>query len=60
MTLDKEPKSEHRTTTFQISNHLYTQMKTMCLLTRQSMGEFIRLAIADRVKKIKEQPVKEK
>jgi len=49
---------EFRTTTFQISNSLYVKLKTMCLLTNISMGEFIRLAIADKIKKIKEQEVK--
>lgn len=43
----------HRTTTFQISHHLHTQMKMMCTLTQKSMGEFIRIAIIDKIKEIK-------
>lgn len=43
----------HRTTTFQLSHHLHTQLKMMCTLTKKSMGEFIRLAIIDKIKEIK-------
>lgn len=46
-------KTVHRTTTFQISKHLHTQLKMMCTLTHKSMGEFIRLAIADKINQIK-------
>ncbi len=53
-------KKVHTTTTFQLSHGLHTQMKMMCTLTRKSMGEFIRLAIIDKIKQIKDQPVKEK
>lgn len=43
----------HRTTTFQISQNLHTQLKMMCTLTQKSMGEFIRLAIIDKIKDLK-------
>ncbi len=43
----------HRTTTFQISHALHVQLKMMCTLTQKSMGEFIRLAIIDKIKDVK-------
>jgi hypothetical protein len=43
----------HRTTTFQISHALHVQLKMMCTLTEKSMGEFIRLAIVDKIKDVK-------
>lgn len=46
-------RGHHRTTTFQISHHLYTQLKTYCMLTERSMGEFIRIAILDKIKELK-------
>lgn len=49
-------KGHHKTTTFQISHHLHTQLKTMCLLTEKSMGEFIRLAIIDKINQIRTHP----
>lgn len=49
--------NSHRTTTFQLSHHLHTQLKLMCVLTKKSMGEFIRHAILDKIKELK---VKEK
>lgn len=45
----------HTTTTFQLSKHLHTQLKMICLLTHKSMGAFIRLAIIDKIKNVKEQ-----
>lgn len=53
-------KSHHKTTTFQISHHLHTQLKTMCLLTEKSMGEFIRLAIIDKINELRTHPPMEK
>lgn len=53
-----EEKKSHTTTTFQISHTLHTQMKMMCILTKRSMGEFIRIAIVDKIKQTKEQQVK--
>ena len=50
-------KKSHTTTTFQLSNVLRTQMKIMCAITEKSMGEFIRIAIMDKIKQIKEQKV---
>ena len=47
----------HRITTFQISNHLHAQLKTMCILTGKSMGEFIRLSLIEKIKSLQE-PVK--
>lgn len=46
-------KNAHRTTTFQISQHLHTQLRLMCTLTNKSMGEFIRLAIIDKINQVK-------
>ena len=43
----------HTTTTFQISKHLHTKVKMACLLTHVSMGEFIRLALIDKLKQLK-------
>jgi hypothetical protein len=47
-----------RTTTFQITRTLHTQLRTMCMLTDKSMGEFIRIAIRDKIIEIKKQQVK--
>lgn len=44
---------KHTTTTFQLSHHLHTELKMMCLLTKKSMGNFIRIAIADKIKQLK-------
>ncbi len=44
----------HKTTTFLISHALHAQVKMMCLLTKKSMGAFIRAAISDKVKELKE------
>jgi len=51
-------KKVHRTTTFQISHALHAQLKTMCLLTNKSMGNFIRLAIIDKINQVKGQSLK--
>ena len=53
----QERDRKHLITTFQISTHLHDQLKMMCLLTHKSMGEFIRLAIADKIHHIKSQKV---
>lgn len=50
----KEP-SAHRTTTLQMSHNLHAQLREMCMLTKKSMGEFIRSAIVDKIKQIKAQ-----
>lgn len=42
------------TTTFQISHKLHDQLKLYCVLTHKSMGEFIRIAIGDKIKQLKE------
>ena len=42
-------KSAHVTTTFQINATLHEKLKLICLLTKKSMGEFIRLAIIDKI-----------
>lgn len=55
---EEEKKNAHRTTTFQLSNHLHTQLKMMCTLTQKSMGEFIRLALVDKINQVKGQKVK--
>ncbi len=46
-------KGAHVTTTFQLSAPLHQQLKMMCLLTKRSMGEFIRLAIIDKINQVK-------
>lgn len=51
-------KSTHRTTTFQLSNHLHTQLSLMCTLTKKSMGEFIRIALIDKINELKNKEVK--
>lgn len=56
--MEKEQKNTHRITTFQLSNHLHVQLKLMCTLTQKSMGEFIRIAIIDKINQIKTQPPK--
>jgi len=43
----------HRTTTFQLTKNLHTQLRLMCTLTNKSMGEFIRLAIIDKINQVK-------
>lgn len=48
-----ENNSGHCTTTFQLSNHMHTQLKIMCVLTKKTMGEFIRLSIMDKMKELK-------
>jgi predicted component of type VI protein secretion system len=48
-------KTVHTTTTFQISRHLHTQLKMMCMLTHKSMGEFIRMAVLDKINQLKAQ-----
>ena len=50
---EEAEKKVHQTTTFQISRHLHTQLKMMCTLTHKSMGEFIRLAIIDKINQVK-------
>jgi hypothetical protein len=44
-----------RTTTFQLSKHLHTQMRIMCVLTEKNMGEFIRMAISDKILQLKKE-----
>ena len=48
-------KNAHRTTTFQLTQGLHTQLRLMCTLTNKSMGEFIRLAIIDKINQVKVQ-----
>ena len=48
----KENKA-HTTTTFQLSSTLHTQLRLMCTLTNKSMGEFIRMAIIDKINQLK-------
>ncbi len=42
------------TTTFQLPTKLLIQIKTMCLLTGKSMGEFIRISVRDKISTLKE------
>jgi hypothetical protein len=46
-------KSNHITTTFHISPDQHTQLKMMCVLTKKSMGEFIRIALAEKIDELK-------
>lgn len=55
---EEDKQSAHRTTTFQLSHNLHTQLKMMCTLTKKSMGEFIRLALVDKINQVKGQKVK--
>jgi len=48
-----------RMTSFKLSAHLHTQLKMMCVLTHKSMGEFIRVAIADKIRDMKKQELSE-
>lgn len=48
----------HTTTTVQMSHDFHTQLKMMCTLTKTGVGEFIRIAVSDKIKKIKNQEVK--
>jgi hypothetical protein len=41
------------TTTFQLHPILHDKLKLMCLLTHVSMGEFIRLALKEKLDKMK-------
>lgn len=50
----KTCKKVHTTTTFQLTNELHSQLKLICILTKKSMGEFIRIALIDKIKQIKE------
>ncbi len=53
--------SIHRSTTFQLSEHLHAQLRMMCALTDKSMGEFIRMAIIDKINQVKvENPMEKK
>lgn len=49
----------HTTTTFQLSHHLHTQLKMMCMLTHKSMGEFIRIALIEKIRQLNEQRINE-
>lgn len=43
-----------RTTTFQLTSTLLTEIRVACLLTDKSMGEFIRISIRNEIKKLNE------
>lgn len=51
--MEQASKKTHKTTTFQLSSHLHVQLKLMCTLTQKSMGEFIRIAIIDKINELK-------
>ncbi len=42
-----------RLTSFQLTDTLHAQLKTMCVLTGKSMGEFIRISIRDKIKSLR-------
>ncbi len=46
------------TTTFQLPKSLHVQLKTMCVLTNKSLGEFVRIAIRDKIKELKQKDKK--
>ena len=48
-------KKSHTTTTFQLSHDLHAQLRMVCAVTNKRMGEFIRLAVLDKIKQIKEE-----
>jgi len=50
--------SIHRMTSFILTKTLYAQLKMMCVLTNTQMGEFIRIAIRDKIKEIQNKEVK--
>ena len=54
----EQENNKYRTTTFQITKHMHTQLKMMCTLTEKSMGEFIRLAIVDKINQVRTQKQK--
>lgn len=41
-----------RTTTFQLTSTLLTELRVACLLTEKSMGEFIRISIRNEIAKL--------
>lgn len=51
--MNENKEKTHMTTTFQISYNLHTQLKMMCLLSHKSMGDFIRLAIIEKINQVK-------
>ncbi len=50
----------HRLTSFQLPETLLTQLRMMCLLTDKSMGEFIRIAIREKITQLKEKTLHDK
>lgn len=52
MTEEPEKQKMHLTT-FQLTKSLHVQLKTMCVLTDKTMGEFIRIAIRDKIDSLK-------
>ena len=53
-----EHRKGHITTTFQMTHALHTNLKMMCLLSKKTMGQFIRIAIIDKIKQLKESETK--
>ena len=52
--MEKQTSEEpYISTTFQLPKSLHLQLKTMCLLTEKKMGEFIRIAIRDKISDLK-------
>lgn len=45
------------TTTFVLPTSLHTELKLLCVLTKTSMGKFIRLSIRDKIKELKNKNV---
>ena len=53
--MTKDESTVLRTTTFQLPCSLHTQMRVMCVLTEKGMGEFIRIAITEKIAKLQEE-----
>jgi hypothetical protein len=47
-------KKTMKTTTFQLTPKLLTEIRVACLLTEKSQGEFIRISIRNELKKLNE------
>jgi hypothetical protein len=50
--MQQEEKNLHATS-FKMSTKLYEDLRLMCHLTHTRMGEFIRIAVRDKIKELK-------
>ena len=51
-------KKIHTTTTLQMTHELHTQLKMMCVLTKKSLGAFVRQAVIEKIANLKKQELK--